>query len=168
MGLWLVPCGIQHLSLTSSQSCSTPSFNRLLCAALPHQTPCPAWQIQHPLLWAALPHPKTPAKCSLPSRATRQLFLQQVRKQRRRKGGERGQAEPSRRDAPSTCRATCHFDGGWTASASSRQAAVGKGGNSAPEILVEKESPHLEPRTTSRIPPIGPASRSPLWPLIRL
>lgn len=87
MGLWLVPCGIQHLSLTSSQSCSTPSFNRLLCAALPHQTPCPARQIQHPLLWAALPHPKTPAKCSLPARATRQLFLQQVRKQRRRKGG---------------------------------------------------------------------------------
>lgn len=92
--------------------------------------------------------PKDHPKYSLPSHATSQLFLQQVRKRRWKKGGAwPGRAEPSRRDAPSTCRATCQFDGGRTASGSSRQTAVRKGGNSAPEIMVEKEPPHLEPRT---------------------
>lgn len=66
MGLWLVPCGIQHLPLTSSQPCSTPSFNR---PALLHQTPCPAQQIQHPC-GQLFPTQKS----SLPSRAPSQLF----------------------------------------------------------------------------------------------
>lgn len=92
--------------------------------------------------------PKAHPKYSLPSHATRQQFLQQVRKQQWRKGGAwPGRAELSCRDAPSTCRAMCQFHGGRTASGSSRQTAVGKGGNPAPEIMVEKGSLHLEPRT---------------------
>lgn len=60
MGLGLVPCGIQRLSLAPSQSCSIPSFNRPRCPALPHQTPCPAQQIQHPWCGQLFPTQRPP------------------------------------------------------------------------------------------------------------
>lgn len=79
MGLWLVLCEIQLLSLTSSQSCSTPSFNRPLCSALHSKS--------NTLVLGSSSPPQDHPKYSLPSHATSQLFFQQVRKRRRRKWG---------------------------------------------------------------------------------
>lgn len=149
MGLGLVPCGIQCLSLASSQSCSIPSFNRLRCPALPHQTPRPAQQIQHPWCGQLFPTQRPP-KIQFAFPCHQPAIFTAGEEAAVEEGGSmarQSRAEPSRRDAPSTCRATCQFDGGRTASGSSRQTAVRKGGNSAPEIMVEKEPPHLEPRT---------------------
>lgn len=78
MGLWLVLCGIQLLSLTSSNPAALPvSTDHSLCSALHSKS--------NTLVLGSSSPPQDHPKYSLPSHATTQLFFQQVRKRRRRK-----------------------------------------------------------------------------------
>lgn len=132
---------VSHIKpvLQHSQSQQTA----LSCSASPVSLPCTA----NPFVVGSSSPPKDPPKIHFAFPCSQPAIFTAGEEAAAEEGGERGQAEPSRRDAPSTCRATCRFDGGWTASGSSRHTAVGRGGNSAPEIMVEKESPHPEAGT---------------------
>lgn len=73
-------------------SCSTPAFNGSPCPALPCRIPLPQHSLSNPLIVGSSSPSRDHPKHSLPSHTTSWLFLQEVRKQQRRKG-ERGRAE---------------------------------------------------------------------------